>query len=254
MTGLMTKNPVIDIDELTLAGQEIVNSDEFTIDVLDGDGISEPYLIHCNGLDMSLLTIAKPIPFSSLKEPYEESILFWPEVRDDFSHHRSHIALSMNKPINDFGDFLEAAFTITVLTGAICQISDAIGTYWDDAEWLTARDDTLAAAMEACQGEPPVNQWIRLSLRPGKDDTTGIFTRGLQPFVGREIEFPPTDLMDIEDMIDRVSGLSKYLILNGLVVKDNDTVGMSRNERLLVTYKDSNINPGTPVLSLQVAG
>ncbi|MEM9287831.1 MAG: DUF4261 domain-containing protein, partial [Pseudomonadota bacterium] len=70
-----------------------------------------------------------------------------------------------------------------------------------------------------------------------------------QPFVGREIEFRPEPLPPA-DIFQRVSGMALYLMQQGLVVEDGDSVGANETEIIRVRYADQGIRPGIPILSL----
>ncbi|MDR1826769.1 MAG: DUF4261 domain-containing protein [Methylobacteriaceae bacterium] len=252
MTGLVSPNPEFDVSDIEQMGREIVGTDEFTIDIIDEGGEDgAPVVIQCNGFELALLLVEKPIPADALTDAYEESAVFWPDVPGEFRRHRGHLVVSLSQELTKADEFLEAAFTVTVVTAAISEVTESVGTYWADADWVTPRKETLNAAYQACQGEPPVSQWIRKSLRPGRNKTVGVFTCGLLPFVGREIEFPPDPNFDADTIIDRVDSLAKYVISNGLVVQDNDTVGISQEERIRVIYADSKVT-GTPVLRLRL--
>ncbi len=52
---------------------------------------------------------------------------------------------------------------------------------------------------------------------------------------GREIEFEPVALPP-ETVYDRVCGVVSYLLTQGMVLKDGDTVGISAREKIRVRY------------------
>jgi len=187
-----------------------------------------------------------------LQEAYSEGTVPWPNIRSDFGQHRSHIVVSTFGNLEDRESFLEAALIVTLVSGAIVWLKDGLGTYWPHAEYITDPEDSIKAAYMAANRAPPVGQWVRLSLRPGPDKTIGIFTSGLLPFIGREIEFPPDPSLSPGMMMERIAGLSKYLIANGLVIKDKETIGISNDERIRVRYARSRNKPDTPVLVLRV--
>ncbi|UWU67042.1 DUF4261 domain-containing protein [Bradyrhizobium sp. NC92] len=71
---------------------------------------------------------------------------------------------------------------------------------------------------------------------------------GLSTFAGREIEFE-TAKLTLSELIDKVAGLSVYLIEHGNVVKDGDTIGASTTERIAVQYRNSQVFSRVPVFS-----
>ena len=77
----------------------------------------------------------------------------------------------------------------------------------------------------------------------------GIFTQGLRMFSGHEIEFPPSDF-PAANVGQRVLTLAEFLISQGLVVNDGDTVGTDKDERTRVKFADRGLRPGIPVMIL----
>ena len=105
----------------------------------------------------------------------------------------------------------------------------------------------------------PDTLWTRISfLRgapvPGGTPTVAAFTTGLAAFIGREIEFQPAPLQPVE-VAQRLVGLCQYLIVNGPVIRDGETVGLSEREKIRVRHAPAGQRPGVPVLlmSLEVA-
>jgi hypothetical protein len=91
----------------------------------------------------------------------------------------------------------------------------------------------------------PFTLW--LDILPFRSDRgIGAVTMGLAAFAGREIEFE-TAKLPFPAMIDKVAGLSAYLVEHGNVVKDGDTFGGDERERFAVRYKNSDRFGGMPV-------
>ena len=88
--------------------------------------------------------------------------------------------------------------------------------------------------------------WI--AIHPFRYDFgVGAVTTGLSLLVGREIEFEGARL-GLSDVINKISGLAAYLIENGMVINDGDSVGASEKERLKAIYTTSKRFSGWPVL------
>jgi hypothetical protein len=83
---------------------------------------------------------------------------------------------------------------------------------------------------------------------PGGQRTLALVTTGLASFVGREIEWLPATLPPAV-IAQRVYGVCQYLIVNGMVLKDGDTVGVSESERIRVHFAERG-QRGAPVLQL----
>ncbi len=74
---------------------------------------------------------------------------------------------------------------------------------------------------------------------------------GLQPFVGREIEFWPQPL-PVATIAERVIGTIQYLLNKGPVLDDGDTLGVSDSERIRVRHQPRGQRLDVPVLVLSV--
>jgi hypothetical protein len=74
-----------------------------------------------------------------------------------------------------------------------------------------------------------------------------LVTQGLEPFVGREIQHPPNGDGPAE-LYNRVLGLATYLIQNGPVIAEGDTIGASQAERIRVRLEERH---GTPLYRLE---
>ena len=81
------------------------------------------------------------------------------------------------------------------------------------------------------------------------EPTLAAVTKGLQAFVGREIEFQPSTLPPVT-IADRVIGTSLYLLSRGPVLQDGNTLGVSAQERIRVVFAKQGRRAGVPVAKL----
>lgn len=251
MIGLRGNQASLGLSDLSHAVMEITGSPKFVVQESKHSPLG-PTRIVCHSMEFALIYINQPIPKEALVNAYEESSLLWPSAPADFIEHRSHIAISTLENASSREEFIEEATLLTIIAGAIADLTNAVGVFWSAAESLVPKESVIEAAQLALNGELPISQWVRFSFRPGRNKGIGVFTQGLEPFIGREIEFPPNPALSLDMMLDRINGLAHYLVHNGLVIDDQDTVGVTEDECIRVIYGTSHIRPGTPILKLRI--
>jgi len=143
---------------------------------------------------------------------------------------------------------LPAARVMTAVIGTlIATIPQCCAVVWNGK---VARPTDLWLDMSSRSFAPfpdyPSTLWV--DVLPFRSDAgIGAVTVGLSAFAEREIEFE-TQKLTLAALMDKVDGLTDYLIEHGLVVKDGDTFGANMRERFRVRYKNSQRFDGLPVL------
>jgi hypothetical protein len=205
-----------------------------------------PFVFPFAGDVAVIMAIDQPIP--AAPEVWERAAFIWPQAREAASRHRAHLIVSMMGDVS-----FKTVRAVTALAGALLDCAPgALGVVWGSS--LARSPDYWKDQSRAAFAEYPNYPhllWVDiLPVRIG--DGTGAITVGLQPFIEREIEFHAGHLSRA-DVIDKIAGLACYLIENGLVIKDGDTIGQSRDERILVRHRYSELYRGLPVLRVTPA-
>lgn len=176
-----------------------------------------------------------PLPWSDLEGPCATSIL-WKNAEEEVKRHSDHMILTvMDEELSP----VEISTLLTQATAAVLSTcSNALGVYWGNATLLVPKDLFCDFATKILPEGPPLHIWIDFRIGPDDNETSTGFTTGLAAL----------DLMEIEaikapeacsSLRDRLSALADYLLSNGLVIKDGDTVGGDEEERIKVAYKKS---------------
>lgn len=92
--------------------------------------------------------------------------------------------------------------------------------------------------------------WLDVPVPANTPRQLVALTTGLAPFIGREIEFMPSTLPPAT-IAQRVISTAQYLITNGLVLKDGDTLGVTETEKIRVRFAERGQRPAVPVVQLQ---
>ncbi|WP_249141378.1 DUF4261 domain-containing protein [Bradyrhizobium liaoningense] len=201
-------------------------------------------LIRCGNELVAVMSMPAPIPED--RSLWARAATTWPESKAVAARHRGHLIVSM---LGKNARPLVAARVTTAVIGAlIAAMPECCGVVWAGR---VARPSGLWLEMSRHSFAPfpdyPFTLWLDI-LPFQSDGKIGAITVGLSTFVGREIEFE-TAKLTLPALIDKVAGLSVYLIEHGNVVKDGDTIGASATERIAVRYRNSEILGGLPVFS-----
>lgn len=185
-----------------------------------------------------------PIPWSQLEGPCATSIL-WENAEEELKPSKAHLIVTVMSEAEP----LELATLLTQATAAIAtSMDEAIGIYWGNAT-LVVPTELFTDLAVGLLPEPPIPIWI--DLRVGSNDAGGTagFTTGMEALGHREFETEnSTDT--VGELRERFFGLASYVIENGPVINDGDTVGQDRNERVRVIYSESAFGHENPVMRL----
>ena len=201
-------------------------------------------LIHCGNELVAVMSMPAPIPEDT--GLWARAARTWPESKAVATRHRGHLIVSMvgknERPL------VAARVTTAVIGALIAAMPECCGVVWAGQ---VARPSDLWRDMSSRSFAPfpdyPFTLWVDI-LPFQSDGKIGAITVGLSSFVGREIEFS-TGKLTLPALIDKVAGLSVYLIEHGNVVKDGDTIGANEDERIAVRYGNSQVFGGLPVFS-----
>jgi hypothetical protein len=97
-----------------------------------------------------------------------------------------------------------------------------------------------ATAKAAADVELPIPFWVRSWRFPqalaGGRPGTGCFTVGLRVFAGREIHFHPIPEAEGEKLVGYCDRLMHYLMVEGPVIKDGDTIEFEPGQKVEVRH------------------
>ncbi len=192
------------------------------------------------------VVIAKmPAPIPDLEGPCATSIL-WPNAADDLEDHKSHVIVTVMGELNP----VELSTLLTQATASLMAVTpSALGVFWCNAALLVPKDIFIDFAVKVLPHGPPLVVWV--DFRAGQDEdqscsgfTQGMKALGLMEFESKNAGESPGELRE------RFLGLAGYLVENGPVINDGDTVGQDANERIRVVYSDSEFGHEGQVMRL----
>jgi hypothetical protein len=173
--------------------------------------------------------------------------LLWPKAKNLLRAHAAHMIVTSFSRDDD--DPVERAKRVTYATaGVLGACPQALGVYWGDANHLIKGDLFQEMAAEMLPDSLPLWLWVATLVGKGDDGTQGC-TVGMKALGHMELE--TTNASDgVGDLRERFHALARYLIENGPVIQDGNTVGADENEKIQVIYSDSQFGHEGQVMRL----
>jgi len=195
--------------------------------------------------DVIMGQMPAPIPWSDLEGPCATSIL-WPNAADTLKRHKTHVIVTVSAEL----DPVALSSLLTQATASLMATSStALGVLWTNATLVVPKDIFIDFAVDVLPDGPPLHVWV--DFRVGADDdnsssgfTTGMTALGHMEFESKNATEPPDELRE------RFLALAGYIVENGPVINDGDTVGEDANERIRVLYSDSEFGHEGKVMRL----
>lgn len=217
--------------------------------------VGDAIVVLVNSAPVTVMFIDKPLPADAWQGAAENSVT-WREAKDVVHHTRAHAIVALLQETTDHGAALNGAVAVTMLAGVLAQRLPVVAAIFTEAQTIVPGNEAARSAAALAGGQLPVNLLVGLSfLRgpalPDGHPTMAALTTGLLPFVGREIELAPTPLQPVE-IARRLLGLGQYLIVQGPVIKDGETVGLTESEKIRVRFAPAGQRAGVPVMLMSL--
>jgi hypothetical protein len=188
------------------------------------------------------------IPQQKLEYPLATA-WYWENARQEISAHQSHCVVFVSSKTASSLDVLKF---LTKLVFSLSRILDTVAIYWEQSSQVFQPSFYYANCDSFLEDDAnyPLPIWVKITGMENKDDSFYLYSKGLSAFDQRELEIV-TYRESFLDGYFFLLDLAHYLLINGPVIKDGDTVGGSENEKIKVLFKKSELFPEQDVLSLQ---
>ena len=199
-------------------------------------------------IDTAVVTIGHipaEIPDSELDGPCQTSLL-WPSAADEIKRHRSHSIVT----ISDAPDLITASKLLTsAVVSFMAAHESAIGVYWCDSVAVHSKVVFTELATELLPDQLPAILWVDYRVNPAENGRATGFTQGMKSLGHKEIEAMDAH-ENAKELYDRLTGLVDYLLENGPVINDGDTLGESETERIRCIIGESKAGHPDAVMKL----
>lgn len=197
---------------------------------------------------VSVVLLPCQYPLDELEGPMQTSLL-WPqdEPIEQLGEHQSHLLIVLNR---GQGDPVGRRLMLTAVTGLAAGQQGAKAVYWPEATHLIYPPLFAEMAADIADPEaPPLMLWLDLRVFLNDDGTSGLFTTGMQPLGHMEIEIPRIE-MEPGELREWVLTIVYYLLENGPVLNDGDTIGATDDQRILIRHQPSQFGHEGDVICL----
>ena len=224
--------------------------DEDQIEVLPPfsipEGMLSPFMV---GERIGFVILGQePVPDDDLQMLCEEA-WYWPEAEEQLRQQKGCALIGIEK--SSAADRLEQVMKLTRLTAALAMTSDALGVFWINGPLVHEPQTFFRCAERMSEDDLPVELWIGFHPELEDDNTISIFTRGLASFDLPEVEVYDSH-RDPQFIYERLFDIAHYLLSNGPVIHDGETIGSSTDEQFPVTIGPSRIEPELEVIQIKM--
>jgi hypothetical protein len=226
-----------------VAGAEVAArlASEFPTFAADATAVGDT-LINVGRQQLVLMAVDAPLPAECFRDDAHQRA--WPGWMEAARAQRAHLIVSHLAAATDTAGAVAAA--------VLCGMTPALGVNWAANGLFVAPEAWRRAAAAMRPDQLPMPELIRPRWYAGEvagAQAPGLVTEGLRPFVGREVDHPPTGEPP-GAVYERALNLCLYLMRAGPVIKDGDTIGQTPTQRITVRLAERD---GVPLYRLGFA-
>lgn len=216
----------------------------------------ENYLLSLG--DKRVLTVAfvnQPIPLDTFVTAVvpaaadEEA-----QLSADLERHRASIIIGLLRAAHDRESCVAAATGLTVAIAALIGLVPAVAVYWTEADLVSSPAYFREQALLASAEYSPIDIWTSLRVIDGQGTEDGIrkqgmISRGLTPFVGRELEFVPAAAPP-SFMAQSLYAMMLYLMESGHPLAPGQSFALTDEDAVRIELSEEGPDGAGPVYRL----
>lgn len=219
---------------------------------LPGDGSAESAVMSIDYDDWLIALMPVPAQVGDDIAAICAHSRLWPNATPAPVDYAAHTIVTVmrfgDRPVEREG--IEAAVLLSRVLASLIALSDSIqAVYFGSANHVVLPALFREMAREMFPA-PMTIAWVALNVGARPDGVMTGHSRGMDMLDLMDVEIPAT-AESAEDVFGRLSGICDYLIENGQVIGDGDTLGSSESERIRVVYGPSALDDDRQVMSLQ---
>lgn len=190
-----------------------------------------------NGEKVFYALMPAPVPWNQLEGPCATA-WYWPQAAELVSKHKAHIIAGILPDTESNLNSIDKAILLSKITAAILYNTDSIGVYWGSGTVINSKEAFIERVNGISRGNLPFELWIDLRFQRTKQGSFQFFTTGMKALGHMEIEMKDSN-MDGNTILSFMYNVIAYLLQNGPVIKDGDTIRKDENQRITVRYGKS---------------
>lgn len=176
-------------------------------------------------------------PFAIPDETLADALgneLVWKEAGQAFAAAKGHVLLAVVNPASDARQAVDQARLLTVAAAAVLEAAAGLGVFWAPAQTVIPPDRFVEEARALATSAFAPGLWFGFRFYPGpdhdRDNRIVCQSRGLEVFLGREVECGPYDLPPGE-LAEKVIGIARYMATSGPIFADGHTFGFGDDSK-----------------------
>ncbi len=175
----------------------------------------------------------------------------WPDATPAPVEYAAHTIVTVMRFSDDGQEpnlVAQAALLSRVLASAVAVSNSIQAVYFGSANHVVL-PGLFRELTQATLPEPLPIAWVAINVGARPDGVMTGHTRGMDMLGLMDVEIPET-ADSAEGVFSRLTGIVDYLIGNGMVISDGDTLGATEDERIRVVYGPSALDPEREVMRL----
>jgi Domain of unknown function (DUF4261) len=191
---------------------------------------------HKPGFPMALVTDGAVIMGMRIDAPYPplnsvaQFAYWWPNAATEAARSTSHVLVVCNWPKYSR---LDAHVRHLILVRELVEQLPVIGVLWGSALVQADKFKSEFAHMQK-DNVVPFSLWVLIQFAKQPNGNTLISTLGMRDFEQMEIE--TESALPLDQTFDLVRKFGCYILANGPVVKDGETMGLTAEQRITVRH------------------
>ncbi len=210
----------------------------------------DPLMLGVGDTQVALMTIEHPVG-DDIAAICDHSRL-WPRDEPAPTSYARHTIVTVLGGPEEGGHPALAALLSRVVASAIALDDTVRAVYWGAAEHVVLPTLFRDLARDVLP-DPLLPAWVAFNVGRHPDGHLTGHTRGLRDLGLMDIEIPSTNESP-EETLDRLSGIAQYLLENGPVIGDGDTLGATADERIVARHLPSAFDEDVTALTLTFDG
>ncbi|RVW11489.1 DUF4261 domain-containing protein [Prescottella agglutinans] len=216
----------------------------------DRDG---PVCLDLDGRMIALLGVPAQVG-DDVAEIAEHSRL-WPNAEPAPVDYAAHTIVTVLRPGTGHDDAphedaIADAVLLSRVVASIVALTDTVRAVYFGSANHVVLPALFRDLMKDALPEPPLLAWVAMNVGQRPDGVMTGHTRGLDMLDLPDIEIPETP-ESAGDTFERLAGIVSYLVEQGPVIGDGDTIGSTEVAEIVVDHTPSAFDPERTVLRLR---